>query len=216
MCIATCLLPCIIDSPIRVSHDITTDSELKDAVLDEPPKLPQLIVKVLQRGLAHTKNVLLQSVPIKRISSVSLLKEYLKKELEVSVIRDVGYYIRGRRKVWFTSDEDLNSYITGTLIKGKGSLWCEALPSDPDKHQIQPNDESYIDDSESELSFCEPKQKKKKNASEEKRSRIQEIFTELRKNHGPMYSGPQYRLWAEAIGCGKHSSFIEPPLGSMF
>ena len=98
---------------------------------------------------------------------MSLLKEYLKKELEVPVIRDVGYYIRGRRKVWFTSDEDLNSYITGTLIKGKSSLWCEALPSDPDTYRMQPNDESDMDDSESELSFCEPKQKKKTASGEQ-------------------------------------------------
>ena len=106
---------------------------------------------------------------------MSLLKENLKKEIEVPIIRDVGYYIRGRRKVWFTSDEDLNSYITGTLIKGKSSLWCKALPSGPDTHRMQPNNESDMDNLESELSFCEPKQKKK-TASEEKRSRIQEIL----------------------------------------
>ena len=106
------------------------------------------------------------------------------------VIRDVGYYIRGRRKVWFTSNEDLNSYITGTLIKGKGSLWCKALalPSGPDTHRMQPNNESDMDNSESELSFCESKQKKK-TASEEKRSHIQDIFTEQCKNQDSMYSG---------------------------
>ena len=51
---------------------------------------------------------------------------------------------------------------------------------------------------------------------DERRERVQRLFEQLKEKHGSAYSGPQYRLWAEAVTSGSHSSTNEPPLGSMF
>lgn len=51
---------------------------------------------------------------------------------------------------------------------------------------------------------------------DERRERVQSLFEQLKEKHGSAYSGPQYRLWAEAVTSGSHSSTNEPPLGSMF
>ena len=40
--------------------------------------------------------------------------------------------------------------------------------------------------------------KRRKLMSEEKGSRVQELKTQLRQNHGSKYSGVQYALWADS------------------
>ncbi len=49
--------------------------------------------------------------------------------------------------------------------------------------------------------------------SEKKNARVQKIFEKLKEKHGDTYTGPQYRLWAEAK---QHSSYDEHPQGSYF
>ena len=36
-------------------------------------------------------------------------------------IGSVGYLVKGRKKVWFHTDSELQKLIAGTLIKGKGA-----------------------------------------------------------------------------------------------
>ena len=45
---------------------------------------------------------------------------------------------------------------------------------------------------------------------EERRAHAQDIFDELKEQHGSGYSGPQYRLWAEAIVSESHDSRSNP------
>ena len=45
---------------------------------------------------------------------------------------------------------------------------------------------------------------------EEKRERVEAVYQEPKQ--GGRYSGPQCRLWAEAIDIGRHASKEEPPL----
>ena len=53
-------------------------------------------------------------------------------------------------------------------------------------------------------------------AMDERWGRVQNLFEELKEKHGSAYSGPQYRLWAEAVASGSHTNTKEPLLGSMF
>ncbi len=58
--------------------------------------------------------------------------------------------------------------------------------------------------------------RRKTSLLEEKNARVQESFEKLKAQHGSKYTGPQYRLWAEAMDVGQHSSYDEPPQGSYF
>ena len=44
---------------------------------------------------------------------------------------------------------------------------------------------------------------------------MEAIYQELKSKHGGKYSGPQCRLWAEAIDVGRRTSKVEPPLGTL-
>ena len=57
---------------------------------------------------------------------------------------------------------------------------------------------------------------RRKSLSEEKNAHVQEIFQKLNAQHGDKYTGPQYRLWAEAINVNQNSSYDEHPQGSFF
>ena len=60
------------------------------------------------------------------------------------------------------------------------------------------------------------KKRQKVSVLDERHERVQNLFDELKEKHGSAYSAPQYRLWAEAICSGAHTSTDSPPLGSMF
>ena len=51
---------------------------------------------------------------------------------------------------------------------------------------------------------------------DERHERVQNLFDELKEKHDSAYSTPQYRLRAEAICSGAHTSTDSPLLGSMF
>ena len=58
--------------------------------------------------------------------------------------------------------------------------------------------------------------RKGSSAAEEKAERVEEIKQDLKKTHGDEYSGIQYRLWAEMIAIGTHTSRDLPPRIPMF
>ena len=58
--------------------------------------------------------------------------------------------------------------------------------------------------------------KKRKTASEDKENRVDDTVDKLREKHGTSWSTIQYRVWAETIVGGRHTSFDQPPKGAYF
>ena len=59
------------------------------------------------------------------------------------------------------------------------------------------------------------KQRKKKSIQEEKLERIDDLIDQLKEKHDTMYNAMQYRIWAETIDLGRHSSLEMKPKESI-
>ena len=158
------------------------------------------------------QNFILPDVDIKDISTLKDLKFYLARKLLIRAVGGVGYIVKERQKVCFPTDGELQKLIIidSTLVKGMGALWCDCIMqsvgSDNDVNPAEENDKDIS-----------PAQKRQKvTTMDERRECVQNLFEELKEKHGSAYSGPQYRLWAEAVASGSHTNTEEPPLGSMF
>ena len=90
--------------------------------------------------------------------------------LPIREIGSVGYLVKGRKKVWFHTDCELQKLIAGTLIKGKGALWCDGMMQSAEKDNKMNSDEENADAS--------PPTKKRRipSASDERRERVQALF----------------------------------------
>ena len=64
--------------------------------------------------------------------------------LPIREIGSVGYLVKGR-KVWFHTDSELQKLIAGTLIKGKGALWCNGMMQSAEKDNSMNSDEENAD-----------------------------------------------------------------------
>lgn len=95
-------------------------------------------------------------------------------------------------------------------------MWCECgmKPRASEKRKVDSDNE--LQHSEAAGDACSSIAKKWKSSHEDKMARVQEIFDKLKNKHGGKYTGPQYRLWAEAIDVNQHSSLDEPHQGSFF
>ncbi len=94
---------------------------------------------------------------------------------------------------------------------GKLTFWCMGLGKRRD------SSDHDSDEDGSKLTSKRPTKKQKLTSmSEEKASRVNELKTQLRQNHGSKYSSVQYALWAEMIVGGTHECLDEPPPVPMF
>ena len=86
--------------------------------------------------------------------------------LPIREIGSVGYLVKGRKKVWFHTDSELQKLIAGTLIKGKGALWCDGMMQSGEKDDNMNSDEENAD-------VSPPTEKRRKpSASDERRERV--------------------------------------------
>ncbi len=120
----------------------------------------------------------------------------------------IGFYDKSA-KLWLNNNKDLQDALA--LLKKNRRLifWCMGLGKSHDSsdHDI---------DGEDSTSRRPAKKRKCTAISEEKASRITELKTQLRQNHGSKYSSVQYALWAEMIVGGTHESVDEAPPVPMF
>ena len=47
--------------------------------------------------------------------------------------------------MWFHTDSELQKLIAGTLIKGKGALWCDGMMQSAEKDDSMNSDEENAD-----------------------------------------------------------------------
>ena len=80
------------------------------------------MVKVSCRKGKVARNFVLTEVDIKDIRTLKDLKFYLAHQLPIRAVGSVGYVVKGRKKVCFHTDGELQKLIDTTLSKGKGEL----------------------------------------------------------------------------------------------
>jgi len=123
---------------------------------------------------------------------------------------EVGYF-RGQHKVWIMTDDDLAD-AWSILRKGTGSLWCHGVR----KSTKQPDSSGEESDVPDEPPLKKTKTHKNISATEEKKRRVEDVKQKLVDKHGGEYSTMQYRLWAEMVAIGTHTSLDNPPRVPMF
>ena len=119
----------------------------------------------------------------------------------------LGYY-RKSEKVWINNEHDIQDAIQLMKEQGKVMLWCVGLDRTTTARKRDRNGEDLSQDTSGPP--------KKKSASEERASRVNDLKAQLRRKHGPVYAPVQYAMWAEMIVGGGHDSMDEPPPTPMF
>lgn len=117
---------------------------------------------------------------------------------------EIGYF-RGQQKLWIRTDDDVKD-AWSQLERGVGSLWFHGV----NKPAISD------DESDDETPIKRRRLNKSSSVTENKHKRIEDIKQKLLEKHGSEYSPMQYRLWAEMIAIGTHSSYDLPPRIPMF
>ena len=98
---------------------------------------------------------------------------------------------------------------------GKLTFWCTGKKSK--QRYYGSSDESDMDGGEDTRTSRRKRQLTSRvNAREERKTRVNDLKTQLREKHESQFSGVQYALWAETIVAGTHESLEEPPPVPMF
>lgn len=180
--------------------------------------LPELTVKVFARGSG--KNYVVRNVEVGSISSNSTFKQFVVREFGNEICGEaedleIGYF-KGNKRVWIRTDDDYLE-VLGKLRSGNAiTLWCDSGTKSSGRKRVLADDKSDSDSDGTQRSSTSRLKRRKRSLYEEKNARVQEIFEKLKVRHGDKYTGPQYRLWAEAIDVNQHSSYDEHPQGSFF
>ena len=173
-----------VEQSISISTLPNPSGSTEQSSINEPSVIQNLTVKFSCRRDKIERNFLLPEVDVDDIQTVKDLKFYLVHNLPIREIGSVGYLVKGRKKVWFHTDSELQKLIAGTLIKGKDVLWCDGTMQSAEKDDSMNSDEENADASPP------TKKQRKPSASDERRERVQALFEDLKTKHGPSYSGP--------------------------
>ena len=125
----------------------------------------------------------------------------------------IGYYKKST-KLWLNNEEDVHDAHDVLLQYGKLTFWCTGKKSK--QRYYGSSDGSDKDGEDTRTSRRKRQLASKVNAREERKTRVNDLKTQLREKHGPQFSGVQYALWAETIVAGTHESLEEPPPVPMF
>ena len=95
------------------------------------------------------------------------------------------------------------------------TLWCDGVDQQKRKKKSKlPASEGSSDSDNHQHS--QTAKKRRKTASEDKESRVDDTVDKLRDKHGTKWSNIQYRVWAETMVGGRHTSYDRPPKGAYF
>ena len=130
-----------VEQSIRVSTLPKPSGSTEQSSISKPGVIQNLTVKFSCRRDKMERNFLLPEVDIDDIQTIEVLKFYLIHNLPIREIGSVSYLVKGRKKVWFHTDSELQKLIAGTLIKGKGALWCDGTMQNAEKDDSMNSDE---------------------------------------------------------------------------
>ena len=99
--------------------------------------------------------------------------------------------------------------VWNSIDKGeKLTLWC--LSTIPRETQKSKRDDQASDDVGQATTRHAPQ------SLDDRKAKAKEYELKLLEQHKDKWTSFQYRLWAEMLACGTHTSISEPPSASMF
>ena len=128
---------------------------------------------------------------------------------------EVGYYSHST-KLWINSRLDIN-HVWSSISRGeKLTLWClDTTPRLPPKRKRDNAQTGNGDDSQGQASK-RPRSSQGLSTVEKRKAKAKEYEQKLVELHKDKWTSFQYKLWAEMLVCGTHTSLDEPPSASMF
>ena len=184
--------------------------------------IPSISLKVINPDKkSDAKLYILRNVSWQHLSSPDGVRSYFVDQLSEQVssnpVFDFGYF-QGNKRVWVRNNEDLKE--VHKLLKTSDShcvtLWCDGK-ADHRSAKRSVGDLNFSDsDGENDVRLPKSKSKKKRSRYEEKAERIEDTVDQLKEKHGNKYTLVQYRIWAETMESGQHSSVENPPTGRFF
>ena len=158
-----------------------------------------LLKAVFKKGKKDPKTFTLRDIDRATVlSGCEALKILIRKNLKDDITSgdfDVGY-IQGSSVVRVRSAEDLVE-LWSCLSEKTTTLWCDGLCTKR-KHSDDEDDD-----------YPPRKVHSKRNDTDSKR--VQDTVEELKVKHGSQFTQMQFRIWAELIVGGMHSSIDNPP-----
>ena len=122
---------------------------------------------------------------------------------------DISYFL-STKEFWINNRLDISDAWNMIDKREKVTLWC--LDTSTRESLKRKRDEHGDDDDTPPLKKKSPAQ----GTVEERKARAKENEEKLKELHKDRWTSFQYKLWAEMLIHGTHSSFEEPPNASTF
>lgn len=186
--------------------------------------LPSISLKVINPDKrSDAKLYMLRNVAWQHFSDPSKLRAFfmdqLRDQVSDNAVFDFGYF-QGNKRIWIRDKEDLREVQKMVQSDTHSiTLWCDGKTNERQAKRTSSDLNLSDSDGENESSAHAPakaKGKKKRTRYEEKAERIDDIVDRLKSQHGKEYTIIQYRIWAETMENGQHSSYDHPPKGRFF
>ena len=198
------------------SHPLSSNPQPVVSSNPQPVTVDEFInmdLKVLnQKNKKEFRLLNLRHISPEFCDSPTKIKEEIYKQYSENVplpdVMELGYFYCSK-KYWLNNRLDVNDLweLVANGKKEKVVLWCVAQNdgSANTSHKRQSCDEENS-------KVC----KKSRLGIEEKRELAEEYEQKLKEKHADAYSKFQYKLWAEMLSTGVHTSLEEPPSAAMF
>jgi hypothetical protein len=190
-----------------------------------PPTTFSLPCKVIYSKKSSDVSFTLRQLSPSHFDNVTTLKEEISRQSKnatIDINGDVGYFDKVQKWL-FQSKEDLNEVVR--IIEGGKpcTLWVQGLEvvdvmrrKRTARPGVNTRSEQLFNYNGSDSELEEEavpviSKKKKKTALEIKNERVEEIIKKLIGTHKDKYTKIQYRLWAEMLDVGTHTSYTECP-----
>ena len=208
--------------PPRVDLTGNHSPQSPEAARQSERLIPSISLKVINPDKkSDVKLYILRNISWQHLSNSDKVRSYFVDQLcdQVSstAVFDFGNF-QGNKRVWVRNNEDLKE--VHKLLKTNDShsvtLWCDGK-TDHRSAKCSVSDFIFSDsDGENDARLPKSKSKKKRTRYEEKAERIEDVVDQLKEKHGNQYTLVQYRIWAETMESGQHSSVENPPTGCFF
>ena len=178
-------------------------------LLSSPPPV-QMISKVLLKCVSKEDKKVFKTFTIRNINPSVIktclsLKSLIKAQLGEDILKDFDIgYLHGNSVVNVRNSDDLQEVWSNVLKGTKVTLWCNGL-----------NIPVHGGDLEDDVA-PKPKKKRKRSDIDDTNQAVEDTVKELKQLHSGGYTPMQYRIWAEMVHGGLHSSMEEPPTSTMF
>ena len=186
--------------------------------------LPSVSLKVINPDKkSDAKLYILRNIAWQHFSDPDKLRGFLmdqfRDQVSSNAVFDFGYF-RGNKRIWIRDKEDLREVQKMVQSDTHSvTLWCDGKTNERQAKRTSSDLNLSDSDGENESPTHAPakaKGKKKRTRYEEKAERIDDIVDRLKSQHGREYTIIQYRIWAETMENGQHSSYDHPPKGRFF